>query len=146
MNFLKLDFKDVVEKDLKLVKKVDYFTNDTWVKIDVCEDEYGDMVIPESSSKSLFKKRGEKKTAIKTEDSDSDLDIPRINKSSKHDSDSDLDTIPRKSTAKKGSDDDMDDVPRRETKIKKEKYSDDDISPSNSPNMCFSIARVVLNI
>ncbi len=112
----------------------------------MCEDEYGDMVIPESSSKSLFKKRGEKKTAIKAEDSDSDLDIPRINKSNKHDSDSDLDTIPRKSAAKQGSDDDMDDVPRKQTKIKKEKYSDDDISPSNSPNMCFSITQVILNI
>ncbi len=128
---MNLDFQELQEKDLKVVKKVDYFTNQKWVQIDVCEDENGDMVIPESSTKTLFKKRGEKKPVVKAEDSDSDLDIPRINKSTKNDSDSDLDTVPRKKNIKQDSDDDMDNIPRRQTNIKKEKYSDDDISPGS---------------
>ena len=74
---------------------------------------------------------------IKTEDADSDLDIPRMNKSIKNDSDSDLDTVPRKNTARPDSHDDMDNLPRRQTNIKKEKYSDDGISPGNSQNRLF---------
>lgn len=44
---------------MKVVKKMDFFTNNQWVKIDVCENEDGEIVIPQASdSKSMFKKRG----------------------------------------------------------------------------------------
>jgi hypothetical protein len=44
---------------VKVVKKMDFFTDNKWIKVDVCENEDGDIVIPQTSgSKNLFKKRG----------------------------------------------------------------------------------------
>lgn len=47
----------------KLAKKIDMFTNNKWIKVDVFENEDGDLVVADDehasvSSKSLFKKRG----------------------------------------------------------------------------------------
>lgn len=150
------DLKEFQQEELKVVKKVDYFSNNKWVKVDVCENEDGDMVIPKSS-KGLFKKRKESKAKSNKNNDDSDLEIER-NKPTRNDSDSDLDLprpgsnkngsdsdldlprrgknrndsdsdldIPRQRKTRKDSDSDLDSVPRKQ-KIKKE-YSDDDMSP-----------------
>jgi len=47
----------------KTAKEIDMFTNNKWVKVDVFENEDGDLVVADEqqanvSSKSLFKKRG----------------------------------------------------------------------------------------
>lgn len=111
------DWKHQLQPDLKLVKKVDFFSNDKWTSVEVCENEDGDMVIPGSSgSKGLFNKRGIKKEVVTDDDADSDLDMPRIKREpSRNNNDSDSD---------------MDSVPRRPVNVKKEKYSDDDMSPA----------------
>lgn len=50
----------------KLAKKIDMFTNNKWIKVDVIENEDGDLMVADEldqhnvSSKSLFKKRGGK--------------------------------------------------------------------------------------
>lgn len=47
-----------------MVKKIDMFTNNKWVKVDVFENEDGDLMVADElkttnvDSKSLFKKRG----------------------------------------------------------------------------------------
>lgn len=120
------DLKDFGQEKLKVVNKLDYFSDNKWVQVDVCENEDGDISIS-SESKSLFKKRGEKSTKVKT-DSDSDLELPR-KKVTKNDSDSDLE-IPRRKKTNDDSETDMDAVPRR-PKFKKE-YDDDDSSPIRS--------------
>lgn len=49
----------LMDEKPKVVNKVDLFTNNTWIQVDVCETDEGDLVVGESqSSKSLFKKRG----------------------------------------------------------------------------------------
>lgn len=118
------DLKEFQEQDLKVVKKVDYFSNNKWAKVDVCVNDDGDMVIPESS-KGLFKKRGEKKQKSICNSDDSDLEIDR-RRQTKGDSDSDMD-LPGRRSVKNDSDSDLDTVPRR-PQVKKE-YSDDDMSP-----------------
>ena len=43
-----------------MVQKVDYFTNNKWVQLDLCENEDGDMSVAVQDSppsKGLFKKR-----------------------------------------------------------------------------------------
>lgn len=46
----------------KLVKKIDLFSNDKWIKVDVVENEDGDLLVAGEqnnvASKGLFKKRG----------------------------------------------------------------------------------------
>ena len=50
---------DIHQSEVKVVKKMDFFTDNKWIKVDVCENEDGDIVIPQTSgSKNLFKKRG----------------------------------------------------------------------------------------
>lgn len=50
----------------KVAKKIDMFTNNKWIKVDVIENEDGDLMVADEldqhnvSSKSLFKKRGGK--------------------------------------------------------------------------------------
>ena len=50
------------QKELQ-AKKIDMFTNNRWIKVDVLENEDGDLVVANDeqtsvTSKSLFKKRG----------------------------------------------------------------------------------------
>ena len=42
-----------------MVQKVNYFTNNTWINLDVCENEEGDLSI-EQHEITKFKKRGGK--------------------------------------------------------------------------------------
>ncbi len=50
---------DYEEEKPKVVQKVNYFTNNKWVKLDVCEDEDGDFSINnDQDTTTKFKKRG----------------------------------------------------------------------------------------
>jgi hypothetical protein len=62
------DDSALVEKP-KVVEKLDLFTNNRWIKVDLCENEDGDLIVGNendrngkaaSSGQSLFKKRGGK--------------------------------------------------------------------------------------
>jgi hypothetical protein len=65
---------DEEETSKKLVKKVDMFTDNKWVKINLCEDEDGDFFVSKdgedaanpSSGRNMFRKRGGK-TSFETQ-------------------------------------------------------------------------------
>jgi len=40
------------------VQKVNYFTNNKWMKLDVCENEDGDLSVNQIDQTTMFKKRG----------------------------------------------------------------------------------------
>lgn len=86
-------FLDYEEKP-QVVQKVNYFTNNKWVKLDVCENEEGDLTVNQTEI-TQFKKRGGKSTKKLLED-DIAVSAPL---EAYVDDDGDLDYIPRKKPA-----------------------------------------------
>lgn len=138
------------EEKPKVVQKVNYFTNNKWMKLDVCENEDGDLSVNQIDQTTMFKKRGDKSSGNKSsqevmetynEIDDDDLDyINRKRNSPKRDDDDDLSPVRRRSNSKKNKDDDISPVRRRTSKLKEDedlspvrgkaiKKEDDDLSP-----------------
>ncbi len=129
----------------KIVQKVDIFTNNKWVKVDLCENDDGDLYLDNNEhkdTKSMFRKRGEKaakrQQSDERKDSDSDFDLaPRRRKEPSgrdEENDSDLDSVPRRrpnqisNNTNEDDDSDLDRVPRRNQPDRRN--SDDDLSTS----------------
>ena len=47
-----------------MVQKVNYFTNNKWVKLDVCENEDGDLSVNQLDKTTQFKKRGGNRISV----------------------------------------------------------------------------------